>query len=760
MERARRRNSKSASGVGGVHQIQKHKAASRLYSDSRSYFDGSTGNDMFMLDLGQSSDGRATGRLIKKLLRDKMLKQTESRRRSPSGISGLMVLEGHVRKQQKTISDSYEFDDASDEENRHCLSRWRARSMLAKANLLHNHSCPDGTHTSFSRRAHNSHKSSKALSEVKNKLPVRIVVLKPNNHGNKHNSGSSRYLSHRRKENTSVSAYDVRFFKSSSEEARLIAREITRRMRGDFDETLDTKYSSFGRYAGGESSYDASESDFDSDPDMFNLFSKKRPAESWKITHRYDRKASLRYGRSNFAKKCQSRKEILSSHDSKSRSKKPFPCQHICNDEKIYSSLEAYSEIQMEENVKDLSEKQFTLSEPRSETSSSDPSMSHRNQSSAIDNDEAAARDQEDFSLQELYKRPPGSSPLQYVAAEPASSESSKETDHASPVSVLESPFIEDASSCSESSEKDGTEQNEGNYTLGAEGWESSYALDVLIHSGLLQLSLDTFTTKWYSPDCPLDPVLFDDLEMKYDNKTRGLRSERRLEFDRQNSALLEIFQKHVDLRPWVRPKLADSYYPTWRRERVGDALEKLIKQKYADVQEQEKMLDVEMQWLGYEGEIDAIGNVIVKLLIHDMIWELSWITPDNSIYPVKSTVWFPRLKPVMRNLGPAISHERRIDRTLIPLRGRDLLGSEMPQDFRFHISPATGLLLAFRPFFAFPGRVQSFRSSPIDDRSAFQGRNLNLFSSSTVVPMDCADLDIVMVVIVEEVTELIKLFG
>ncbi|KAL3646644.1 hypothetical protein CASFOL_009188 [Castilleja foliolosa] len=376
MERARRRNSESASGVKG-----------------------------FTMDLGQSSDGRATKRLTKKLLAEDMFKQTETRRRSPSSISGLMVLKEHARKQQKRISDSYEFYDASDEKNRRFLSRWRARSMLTKANHWHNHSHPDGSHTSFSSRAHNSSKSSKVLSEEKNKRPVRIVVLRLNHHGNTHNCGSSIYLLHRIKdEGTSVSAYD-----------------------------------------------------------------------------------------------------------------------DIRNDENMYSSLEAYSEIQMEANVKDLYEKQLTLSETRRATSSSDPSISHRNKSFAVDNDEASACDQEEFNLQEIYERPPGSSPLQYVSAEPAFSESSREADHASPVSVLEVPSIEEASSCSKSFQKVSAEQNEAHYILGAEGRESSYALEVLIHSGLLKkLSLDTFTTKWYSPDCPLDTVLFDDLEKKYNNETTG----------------------------------------------------------------------------------------------------------------------------------------------------------------------------------------------------------------------------------------------
>ncbi|KAK2976628.1 hypothetical protein RJ640_024162 [Escallonia rubra] len=48
----------------------------------------------------------------------------------------------------------------------------------------------------------------------------------------------------------------------------------------------------------------------------------------------------------------------------------------------------------------------------------------------------------------------------------------------------------------------------------------------------------------WLSPDRPLAPWVFDNLEKKYCDETTGLRSERRLMFDRINSALLDNFQR------------------------------------------------------------------------------------------------------------------------------------------------------------------------------------------------------------------------
>ncbi|KAK6126060.1 hypothetical protein DH2020_040174 [Rehmannia glutinosa] len=922
MERIRRRKSKSASGVEGVHQNQKHKAVSRLSSDSRSFIDGSTESDMvFSLDLEQRSRGLATGRVMTKLLAEEM---NNSRRRSPSVIARLMVLEGlpslrHARRQQKRIPDSYrsktvsiniqpnrqlygsrsnrrspmlqqEFKDvledlkASHEANRRCSSRWSASSMLTKSemalikqkfidgeclsanetineklqdsielndtlemldskegllmkyiqkpdSLFMNHSAKHEDNTkawilekdtagkhnitfhpkcgdcSLVHQAHISRKSSKVQSEEKkekNELPMRIVVLRPNLRGmeNAGMSGSSTYHSRgyvpnirQMKENPSaggseklswrrrVSASDVQFSKPLSKEARKIAREITRRRRDGCDETADARYSGFRGYGGDESSYDAPESDFDSDPEIFNLSSrysfggdkkwrrypssgsvgwsvnreaKKRLSERWKISHRYKdleiaRKGStlgemlaisdeqirlkhyartslgrestrlgpgnqsatwdgplgfssrngskdvihrtssrssgtvhrrdtcydvlaeekhlmhsdcIRCDRSKVAKKYLSHKEI----------KKPLPCKDIYINE-MDSSSEAYFEIQMEANVKDLSEKQpmfeiaatddssggpltdVMIAEPGSTTLSTKSSPLHPKQSSVINNNKAAAHDQEDFCLQELHKRPSeeGSPSLPYLGAELASSESSKVADHASPVSILEVPFTEDVSSSSEGYEKARAELNElrmqlqllkmeseipiqkdnvanlswmlseGNNKSRADGWESSYALDVLIQSGLLEFGFDMFRTKSYSPDCRLDPRLFENLEKKYSD---GLRSERRLLFDRLNSALLEIFQQHVDLCPWVRPKLAGLHYSTWRKERVGDALEKLINQESVNGQVPERVLDREMQWLDSKGEIDAIGNEIEELLMDDIITEV-----DENLY-------------------------------------------------------------------------------------------------------------------------------
>ncbi|CAA3028451.1 Hypothetical predicted protein [Olea europaea subsp. europaea] len=96
----------------GIRRIEKHKVAPRLSSDSQTPEGETTGNDMFMLEVGQRSLRRATGTPIKMLLAEEMSKEIEVKRRSPSVITRLMGLDGlpsprHVHRQQRSFSDIY-----------------------------------------------------------------------------------------------------------------------------------------------------------------------------------------------------------------------------------------------------------------------------------------------------------------------------------------------------------------------------------------------------------------------------------------------------------------------------------------------------------------------------------------------------------------------------------------------------------------------------------------------------------------------------
>ncbi|CAA0836442.1 Unknown protein [Striga hermonthica] len=398
--------------------------------------------------------------------------------------------------------------------------------------------------------------------------------------------------------------------------------------------------------------------------------------------------------RSKFLKRNVGYKEDSLSRYSKVRGKMPHPCDQGMFNGEIYSSTEASFEIQMEANIKDISKQQsafemsakaeacrspvvdvMMISESASTTLSTKTSKLVQKQlSSVAGDDESAVQERRDCVPQELNKVPTkqASSSAHCPGAEPEPSESSKEGNHPSPNSVLEVPFTEDASSADnfervsaelqelrlqlqllkmESStdadmstlfpieeEEDGAQTSlvlpEGNHTIGPEGWEIHYALDVLVTSGLLQ-EPDYFSmfnnTSWYSQEedyHPLDPKLFDSLEKKYsdDEGAMGTKWERKLLFDRINSALMQIFVAHVDLCPWVMPKSTGSNLLKWWAHGVRDAAEKLIDQ--LELTEFETV-DREMGWAGPRGEVEMVGNEIEKLLMDDMVAEVILYTEN-----------------------------------------------------------------------------------------------------------------------------------
>ncbi|XP_075510149.1 uncharacterized protein LOC142546357 [Primulina tabacum] len=189
---------------------------------------------------------------------------------------------------------------------------------------------------------------------------------------------------------------------------------------------------------------------------------------------------TLRRGRSKVMKGNLSRIEKVSK-DSKLLGKKHPLHRDLFINEKN-ASAEASFEIQMEANIKELSGQKpmfqiqgedeicesivsdaLTIGDPGGTTSFSKSSESLPKQSllpkqsfSILDEDCSLAHDQDDSILQELQKRPPeqGSPSSHFLGTELDSSESSKEADHPSPVSVLQVPFAEDVSSSSKSFEK------------------------------------------------------------------------------------------------------------------------------------------------------------------------------------------------------------------------------------------------------------------------------------------------------------------
>ena len=154
------------------------------------------------------------------------------------------------------------------------------------------------------------------------------------------------------------------------------------------------------------------------------------------------------------------------------------------------------------------------------------------------------------------------------------------------------------------------------------ESLETSYLVDVLIYSGFDNASPNMFMSIWHSPDCPLDPSVFENLEKKYSNDPTWLRFERRLLFDRINCGLVEIFRHFTDLYPWMKP-VTRSVGPKQKHE-VKFELRELLASEERNASEgvTQAVLDREMQWLGFEDEIEAIGREIENFLISDLVVE------------------------------------------------------------------------------------------------------------------------------------------
>ncbi|KAJ7972502.1 VARLMGL domain-containing protein [Quillaja saponaria] len=238
---------------------------------------------------------------------------------------------------------------------------------------------------------------------------------------------------------------------------------------------------------------------------------------------------------------------------------------------------------------------------------------------------------------------------------------SCKDADQPSPISVLEPSFTDDVSSCSEcfeslsadlhglrmqlqllKSESDANVEgpmlvssdeddevsarisDENGLCRNGDNWESSYIVDVLSVSGLTGAHPDTFLAIWHTPECPVNPLLFEELEKKCCDPTSCPRSERRLLFDRINSGLLEIHQQSTDPHPLVRPRTTTKLGSRLMKNGLQDGLFMLLakQENKASKDALGKLLTSETQWLDLREDIDVIGRELETLLIDELIGE------------------------------------------------------------------------------------------------------------------------------------------
>ncbi|EXB67881.1 hypothetical protein L484_008898 [Morus notabilis] len=272
---------------------------------------------------------------------------------------------------------------------------------------------------------------------------------------------------------------------------------------------------------------------------------------------------------------------------------------------------------------------------------------------------------QEDLNLQEppIESHDESSLPAKRSTHGLESPASSKEAEQPSPVSVLEVPFTDDLSSCSECFESlsadlqglrmqlqllklESESYEEGPMLISSDedvgegstrfsdaiglyryqqSWECGYMVDVLGHSGLNGADTDVFLASWHAPECPVSPLVFEELEKNYYDQASPPKSERRLLFDRINSGILEMCQQFTDPHPWVRSE-ATVMVPRWSKNGLQDGLRWLLasQEKNAKKCTTEKVLGKESQWLDLADDIDALGRWIEKLLLNDLVEELA----------------------------------------------------------------------------------------------------------------------------------------
>ncbi|CAH9110134.1 unnamed protein product [Cuscuta epithymum] len=133
------------------------------------------------------------------------------------------------------------------------------------------------------------------------------------------------------------------------------------------------------------------------------------------------------------------------------------------------------------------------------------------------------------------------------------------------------------------------------------ESRDFSYLVDILDEARLnFEVDLETCD----SLEFPINPLLFEALEMKYGKQVCWSKPERRLLFDRINSGLSQILNSFMDIHI-VSKSLKMSFYPTLRRSEVEEELCVLLvsEEKEARKDMSEKGLGVERNWLKMERE-------------------------------------------------------------------------------------------------------------------------------------------------------------
>ncbi|CAJ2627599.1 unnamed protein product [Trifolium pratense] len=235
-----------------------------------------------------------------------------------------------------------------------------------------------------------------------------------------------------------------------------------------------------------------------------------------------------------------------------------------------------------------------------------------------------------------------------------------KDADQPSPISVLDPSFTDDLSSCSEcfgsvsadlqglrmqlqllkleseehvegpmliSSDEDGGEAAVGMLEGNAlwrtkDSWESSYIIDVLSESAIIEARTDNVLEVWHSLESPVSLSVFEELEEKYNDQTTCSKSERRLLFDRINSGIVKIHEQSTNPQPWMVN--AALSFGSKRINGLQDGLFQMLgSQGKVEDDVLGKLLIVESQWLKLRDDIDVIGREVERLILDDLVAEI-----------------------------------------------------------------------------------------------------------------------------------------
>ncbi|OWM87539.1 uncharacterized protein LOC116188097 [Punica granatum] len=148
------------------------------------------------------------------------------------------------------------------------------------------------------------------------------------------------------------------------------------------------------------------------------------------------------------------------------------------------------------------------------------------------------------------------------------------------------------------------------------------YLVNVLSEAGLNGGNLMENLIKWHSTATPVDPSIFEILEIKYGEQKSWKRSERKLLFDRINLGLIDILLQSISMPSWAKPVSARiSSRPD--AEITEEALwTLLLRQENEARKESENVLGDDLGWSDLGECVDIVSREIQELLIEELAAE------------------------------------------------------------------------------------------------------------------------------------------